>query len=167
MGFHALGDGNGARDYQTFILSGQYKTSAQERPLTFGLDYMTNNKDYSSTDPNAFTAFHAGETDGFVAQVSYGSTSPGNWLVAYYYATIDTLAISSSYSQDDWMRWGSANETRSTNFNGHELRFAYGLMHNMNLVARLYLVEANELRSAAATAKEDGNRFRIDVNYRF
>lgn len=163
----ALLDGNGARDYQTFIVSGQYKTSAQERPLTFGVDYITNNESYSSTDPNAFTAFNADETDGLVAQVSYGSTSPGNWLVAYYYATIDTFAFSSSYSQDDWMRWGSATETRSTNFNGHEFRFAYGLMQNMNLVARLYLVEANELRSAGAAAKEDGNRFRIDVNYRF
>ncbi len=160
-------DGNGARDYQIFIVSGQYKTSAQERPLTLGLDYINNNESYSSTDPDPFTAFNADETDGFVAQVSYGSTSPGNWLAAYYYATIDTFAFSSSYSQDDWMRWGSATETRSTNFNGHELRFAYGLMQNMNLVARLYLVEANELRSATATAKEDGNRFRIDVNYKF
>lgn len=160
-------DGNGARDYQTFIVSGQYKTSARERPLTFGLDFINNSESYSSTDPDPFTAFNADETDGLVAQVSYGSTSPGQWLAAYYYATIDTFAFSSSYSQDDWMRWGSATETRSTNFSGHEFRFAYGLMQNMNLVARLYLVEANELRSATATAKEDGNRFRIDVNYRF
>ncbi len=160
-------DGNGGRDYQTFIVSAQYKTSAQDRPLAFGLDYVTNNESYSASDPDPFTAYHNDHTDGLVAQVSYGSTSPGKWLLAYYYADIDTLAFSSSYAQDDWMRWGSAVETRGTNFSGHELRFAYGLMKNMNLVARLYLVEANELRSASASAKEDGNRFRIDVNYKF
>ncbi len=160
-------DGNGARDYQSWIVSGQYKTTAQNRPLTFGVDYVNNGESYSQTDPDPFTALNADETEGIVAQVSYGSTKPGQWLAAYYYATIDTFAFSSSYSQDDWMRWGSANETRSTNFSGHEFRFAYGPMKNMNIVARLYVVEANELRSATAVAKEDGNRLRIDVNYSF
>ncbi|MGB5474944.1 MAG: hypothetical protein WBQ78_15895 [Gammaproteobacteria bacterium] len=43
---------------------------------------------------------------------------------------------------------------------GHELRAAYGLGDGMNLMARLYLVEA-------ITSVEDGNRFRIDFNYSF
>ena len=161
-------DGNGARDFRTWVLSAQYATTARQRVLKFGIDYINNSIGYSSADPNAFTAFNADETDGLVASVSYGSTSKaGDWLGAYYYANVETFAFSSSYSQDDWMRWGSARETRSTNFNGHEFRFAYALMESMNLVARLYIVEANVLRSVAATAKEDGNRFRIDLNFRF
>jgi len=135
--------------------------------MTFGLDYLNNSESYSASDPDPFTAFNRDETDGFVASVSYGKTNPGHWLAAYYYADVETFAMNSSYSQDDWMRWGSANETRSSNFSGHEFRFVYGLMDKMNLVARLYIVEANALRSVSATAKEDGNRLRVDVNYRF
>ena len=41
----------------------------------------------------------------------------------------------------------------------HEFR-AYALAKNINLVARLYVVDA-------ITTIEDGNRFRIDFNYRF
>lgn len=160
-------DGNGARDYASWIFSAQYGITARERSLKFGIDYIDNSKSYSPADPDPFTVLNADDTDGIVASVSYGSTNPGDWLAAYYYANVETFAISSSYAQDDWMRWGSANETRSTNFGGHEFRFAYGLMDNMNLVARLYFVEANVLRSASAAAKEDGNRLRIDLNYRF
>lgn len=160
-------DNNGNRDYRTWIFSGQYKTSAGDRPLSLGFDYVYNSESYSPADPDPFTAFHADETEGFVAQLSYGSTKPGQWLAAYYYASIDTFAFSSSYSQDDWMRWGSANETRSTNFSGHEFRFSYGLMDNVNAVARLYIVEARALRSPSAAFVEDGNRFRLDVNFSF
>ncbi len=161
-------DGNGGRDYMSWIASAQYKTTAGGRGLKFGVDYINNTEDYSASDPNAFTAFNRDETDGFVFSVGYGGTSnPGDWLLAYYYADIGTLAASSSYTQDDWMRWGSAVETRSTNFSGHEFRYAYGIAKGWNLVARLYLVEANVLRSASATSLEDGNRFRIDLNGKF
>lgn len=164
----SLLDGNGARDYNTWILSAQYKTKLNGRGLKLGLDYLNNSEDYAATDPNPFTAFNRDETDGFVISLGYGGTSnPGDWLLAYYYADIGTFAASSSYSQDDWMRWGSATETRSTNFSGHEFRYAYGVAKNWNLVARLYVVEANVLRSASATSLEDGNRFRIDLNGKF
>ncbi|MFQ6006289.1 MAG: putative porin [Woeseia sp.] len=160
-------DNNGSRDYRTWVVSAQYGTTARERSLKFGFDYIYNSRSYSPADPDPFTAINADETGGIVASISYGSASPGDWLAAYYYADVETFAFSSSYAQDDWMRWGSANETRSTNFSGHEFRLAYGLKDDMNLVARLYVVEANVLRSASATAKEDGNRFRIDLNYKF
>ena len=84
----------------------------------------------------------------------------GDWLAAYYYARIETFAVNSSFAQDDWVRWGSATETRASNLKGHELRFAYAFEKNINLVARLYLVEA-------ITTAEDGNRFRVDLNFKF
>ena len=89
------------------------------------------------------------------------------WQVAYYYADIETFAVNSSYSQDDWMRWGSADETRSSNFKGHELRFVYALSNQLNLVFRNYIVDVNVRRSATSAAREDGNRFRFDINYSF
>ncbi len=146
---------NGLRDYQVWVGSFQLGMTAGDQPLKFGVDVMKNTEDYALTE----TA--RDEDTGFVAQVSYGQTKqPGDWLVAYYYARIEELAVNNSFSQDDWMRWGSATQTRSSNFKGHEVRFAYGLAKQLTLVARLYIVEA-------ITTNEDGNRFRVDFNYKF
>ena len=161
-------DGNGARDYELWILSAKSVFNGGAKPLEFGLDYMVNGEDYSRTDPNAFTAFNRDEDTGYVVTIKYGQTSnPGDWQLAYYYADIETFAVNSSYSQDDWMRWGSADETRSSNFDGHELRFVYALSNQVQLVFRNYIVDANVRRSATSAAREDGNRFRFDINYSF
>ena len=146
---------NGLRDYQIWVGSFQLSMKAGDRPLKFGIDFMDNTEDYDVTEPGR------GQDGGFVAQISYGQTKqPGDWLVAYYYARIEELAVNNSFSQDDWMRWGSATQTRSSNFKGHEVRFAYGLAKQLTLVARLYIVEA-------ITTTEDGNRLRVDFNYKF
>ena len=47
------------------------------------------------------------------------------------------------------------------------MRGAYAISDRMNLVARLYIVDAIERRSPTATSKEDGNRFRLDLNFKF
>ena len=146
---------NGLRDYQIWVGSFQLGMKAGDRPLKFGIDVMKNTEDYALTEPAR------DEDTGYVAQVTYGQTKQrGDWLVAYYYARIEELAVNNSFSQDDWMRWGSATQTRSSNFKGHEVRFAYGLAKQLTLVARLYIVEA-------LTTIEDGNRLRVDFNYKF
>lgn len=156
-----LRSGNGARDYEIWVGSAQLKIKAGTVPLTFGFDYMSNEEDYSSTDPDPVTAANHDQTDGFVASVKAGSVKDRwDWQIGYYYADIEKLAVNSSYAQDDWMRWGSAVETDASDFEGHEFRFVLGLAENMNLVTRLYLVEAN-------TSVQDGNRVRIDYNYKF
>lgn len=91
---------------------------------------------------------------------STSTKNKGDWLLGYWYADIEQFAVNSSFAQDDWVRWGSATQTRASDMKGHELRAAYGLGGGMNLVARLYLVEA-------VTSVEDGNRFRLDFNYKF
>ena len=156
-------EGNGTRDYRILVASGQLKFDQ----IKLGLDYYRNNEDYSATDTNAFTAMHRDEDTGFVFSAAHGSTSPQSWLFAYYYLDMEALAVNSSFAQDDWVRFGSAAETRATNIEGHEFRVAYGLAENMNLVFRAYLVDAIELRRASSTAKEDGTRLRLDFNYKF
>ena len=84
----------------------------------------------------------------------------GDWLLGYYYADIETLAVNSSFAQDDWMRWGSATDTRGSDFHDHEFRFGYVLPWKWKVLARLYMVESNN-------NPEDGNRFRIDFNRKF
>ncbi len=148
---------NGLRDYSIWVGSLQGKLGK----WTLGADVMHNDESYSPSDPDPVTAANHDQTDGFVLSVKYGGLkAKGDWLAAVYYAEIEALAVNSSYAQDDWVRWGSATETRGSDLEGSELRFAYALEKNMNLVTRLYLVEA-------ITTQEDGSRFRLDFNYKF
>ena len=153
--------GNGARDYTIWVGNVQAKFQAAGRPLTLGLDVMHNSEDYSPDDPDPFTAANHDQNNGLVSSIAFGQIkNKGNWLVAYYYAHIETLAVNASYAQDDWVRWGSATQTDSSDLKGHEIRFAYTLLENLNLVARLYLIDA-------ITSVQDGKRFRVDFNYKF
>jgi len=150
-----LRGGNGARDYGIWVVSVQGKLKAGGYPLTLGADFMRNTKDYSVTDPDR------NETNGYVLSAKWGKAkSKGDWQLGYYYAHIEKYAVNASYAQDDWIRWGSAVETDASDFKGHEFRFKYGLGSDMNMVARLYIVEA-------LTSVQDGNRFRVDFNYKF
>ena len=149
--------GNGLRDYSIWVASLQGKIGE----WTFGADVMHNDESYSPADPDPFTAAKFDQTDGLVLSVWYGGLeNKGDWLAAYTWAHIETFAVNASYSEDDWVRWGSPTETRASDFEGSEFRFAYALEKNVNLVARLYVEEA-------ITTREDGSRFRLDFNYRF
>ncbi len=156
-----LRNGNGARDYTIWALNLQARTNIAGQPVTFGLDGMFNTEDYAASDADPFSAANRDETEGFVASVMVGKLKEaGDWLGAYYYAHIETLAVHASYAQDDWFRFGSATQTDSSDFKGHELRAAYAIASNMNVVARLYIVDA-------ITSIQDGNRFRLDFNVKF
>ena len=153
-------ESNGERDYSIWTTNLQLTAKLGDKPLSVGVDVMRNSEDYALTDPG-ITAENQNETDGWDAYVTYGGTrNKGDWLFGYWYANIEQFAVHNSFSQDDWMRWGSATQTRSSNFKGHELRAATSLGSGLNLVARLYFVEA-------ITSIEDGNRFRLDLNYSF
>ena len=154
--------GNGQRDYTIWVGNLQVKTEISEIPLNLGLDFMHNSEDYSVADlAGTPTGTTDDDTDGYVFQIRLGKQKKqGDWLVGYSYAHIETLAVHASYAQDDWMRWGSATQTRASDFNGHEFRIAYVLPWKWKVLARLYSVESNN-------NPEDGNRFRIDFNRSF
>jgi hypothetical protein len=153
-------NGDGLRDYQMLVANVQAKLKVGERPLLFGVDLVSNEENYSEMDPLTSTAANAGETDGYVLSGQYGSTAErGDWLVGYYYAKIESLAVIASYAQNDWVRWGNGPQTRGSNLRGHEFRYAYAASSRLKIVARLYLVES-------ITTIEDGNRFRIDFDYK-
>ena len=160
-GAEHIRNGNGSRDYTIWVGSLQAKRQVAEKPLTLGLDLMHNIENYSSTDSDAFTAANRNEKDGYVLSAILGDTKKkGDWLLGYYYAYIETLSVNASYAQDDWVRWGSATQTDSSDLKGHEIRAGYAFTPNFNVVARLYLVEA-------ITSQQDGNRLRVDFNYKF
>lgn len=156
-------NGNGGRDYTiwTASIEAKFKLGDGSRPLALGFDFMHNGESYSATDPDPFTVANRDQRDGYVISARLGQLKQArDWLAAYYYARIETLAVNSSYAQDDWVRWGSATETRGSNMKGHEFRLAYAFSGKMNLVARLYIVEA-------ITSIEDGVRARLDFNHKF
>ena len=68
--------------------------------------------------------------------------------------------MNASFAQDDWVRWGSSTQTDSSDLKGHEFRYAQQLTRSLQVMVRLYLVKA-------ITSVQDGNRVRVDLNYRF
>lgn len=159
--------GNNARDYREWSLQLQYRTELLARPLLLGLDVMHNAEDYDDAPPDSFTGFHRDDVDGIVVEALLGGKEPGDWQFGYFYSHVEALASNSSYVQDDWVRWGDANQVRATNLRGSEIRVHYTLKSNLNVFARLFFVDAIDLLEPGDTTKETGNRFRIDVNWSF
>ena len=170
-----LWDANGGRDYRVWIGSLQGKFKAGNLPLTLGVDMMHNAQGYSDShvdmicvsnlgDPSTdscnrhFTRDNRDNTDGYVASIKLGQLkNKRDWLVGYSYANIETLALHSSYAQDDWGRWGE----QASNMKGHEVRLGYVPMKNANFLARFYSLET------ISDDPQDGMRFRLDFNYKF
>ena len=148
-------------DYAIWVAGARavFKTA---RPLSIGVDYMRNVEDYAPT------LFNEDQDTGYVFQINLGQLKQRkDWLVGYYYAHIEKFAVVARLAQDDWLRWGSASDTRSSNFEGHELRLAYAFGPSWNVMLRLYDVEGIELESPTAVALEDGRRARLDFNIAF
>lgn len=161
-------DNNGVRDYTLWVGNVEAAMQFMDRPLQLNLDLLHNSQSYSATDPDSFTAFHRKQTDGYILSVRLGDTSErGHWLFGYFYSHVETFAVNNSLAEDDWLRWGSATQARASNFKGSEFRVATKLGNSLNVVARLYLVEGIKLRSATSLTREDGNRFRVDLNWSF
>lgn len=149
-------------DHTLWNLALQGRLRAGRVPVTLGLDVL------HATDAPPKGTFNRDERDGWSLLVRFGSLEEkGDWLVGYQYARVEKFAVVPFLAQDDWLRWGSPTQTRSSNWEGHELRFGYALTKRMNLLLRVYVVEGVQLESADAVATEDGNRVRIDLNWRF
>lgn len=168
-GLHVIQDDDAAanpvlldQDWCIWALSFQRVFKPKELPLTLGVDVFHN-----SDAPSAGT-WNRDERDAHVLSFQAGSAKEkGDWLVGYWFAHVEKFAVVPHLAQDDWLRWGSGTQTRSSNYDGHELRFVYTFTKSMNLMARLFSVDGIELETPAAVAKEDGMRFRVDFNWKF
>jgi hypothetical protein len=153
---------NGARDYliatTSFQLSGRVQ---QKLPYAVGCELIRNLESYNAADAAPFAISQSDEKSGFVVFASLGQLkSKADWTVAYSYARIETFAVNASFAQDDWARFGSSTQSDLTDIKGHEFRAAYAVSATVNVVARVFLVEA-------ITTAQDGNRFRVDLNWKF
>lgn len=152
---------NGERDYLIGQASAQWTMPLGKIPLTFGADFLNNFMNYDAADVAPFPATDEDQTIGCVFSAQVGQLKQRHdWVAGYSYAYIETFAVNASYAQDDWVRFGTGPQTASSDFKGHEVRLGYAISKNINLLARLYLVEA-------ITTVQDGKRFRLDFNWRF
>lgn len=159
---------NGTRDYAVLNLQLQYRARAVGKPVRLGVNYSHNAQSYAEAAPGSFSEFHREHVDAYVIEAAWGEMARGgDLLIGYYYAHVEALAVHSSYTQDDWVRWGSGGQARATNFRGSELRAVYTLRPGMNLFARLFLLDAIHPLVSGDTATETGNRFRLDWNVSF
>ena len=160
-GARYLRNRNGARGYLIGVASAQWSTPVSGRPLTLGFDLIENLESYRAADAFPLSPVTADETTGYVVSLQLGQLKqPKDWLIGYSWARIGALAVNASYAQDDWARWGSGPQSDVSDFQGHELRAAYALTKNLNLMARAFFVEA-------ITSVQDGKRFRIDLNWKW
>ena len=160
--------GNPLRDYTLWLAQVQVRFNALPRDFYLGADYLHNSQSYSANDPDEFTAFHRDDVDGYVLQAVYGDVEErGDWLAGVYYTRLEALSIHNSYAQDDWVRWGSSDQTAASNMRGPEFRFGVGLGYNMDLIFRLYLVRGINKELPTDVRNQTGKRFRIDWNISF
>jgi len=162
-GARNLRNQNGARDYLIGVAGAQWSIPIRKLPFALGADLFHNFKDYAAGDPLSMIGAidHHNETLGYVLSAQLGQLKDkNNWLLGYYYSHIETFSVNASYAQDDWHRFGSATQTDASDFEGHEFRAGYALTKSINILARLYLVEA-------ITTVQNGSRFRVDLNWKF
>ena len=160
-GARNLRNRNGERDYLIGVASAQWSVPVKGVPFALGVDVFNNFKDYDAADVAPLPAADTGETFGYVLSAQLGQLKKRHdWLVGYSYAHIETFAVNASYAQDDWARFGNATQSDLSDIKGHEVRLAYALSKQINLMARAFFVDA-------ITTVQDGNRFRLDLNWKF
>ena len=140
--------------YSIWATSAQFKLKAG---LTFGLDYFSNLADYKDVLSPEFED----QKTGYDASVKYAK---GKFGAAVTYAAIQKYAVVDMFAQDDWMRWGNSDMTRSSNFKGFELNFKYKFTKKFNTTLRFWNVEGIE---KTGTDLETGTRVRLDFNMKF
>ena len=163
-----LPDGTGTFkiDYK-MVVSNLKFTYKSKIPIAITADIMLNLENY--TDSTIIANQHQDQTTGYVVGAELGQLKDKkNYMLGVYYAHIEKYSVVDYFAQDDWLRWGysSASGTRSSNFEGVELRAGYAFGPKFNLLARTYLcngIVANTPQSDIETA----NRFRLDLNIAF
>jgi hypothetical protein len=141
------------RDYALLHTSAETFFDGLPLPMSLGAEWMRNRDGAAS--------LIEGQDVGYLLKASLGAADrPGRASVTYYFAKIGRWAVHPSYGQDDWFRWGTATQTDSSDFKGHEWRVDVRCTQSVLLVARAFSVDA---LSDAKRAR----RLRVDLNYRF
>jgi hypothetical protein len=158
--------GNGQRDYRIATASVQVAWASRGAPIGqigVGADLLRNlHFERSDADP-AVLAYRRARTGVALMTTVGGRTRSGErgaWEIGHTFARMEKLAVNASYAQDDWVRWGSATQTDSSNLRGHEVSGRYWFSPRVDCHARAFFVKS-------LTTPQDGRRLRVDLNWRF
>ena len=146
-------------DWNYRIFSGfvQFKTTMG---LSMNVDFFKNLADLKDkVDPN-----YEDQTTGFAGTVAYAFNKKFSAKVSY--AQIQKYAVIDMFAQDDWVRWGNAVMTRSSNFGGFGLVLKYKLAKNFNTQLKFWNVKGL-VKATGASDLETGTRIRWDFNIKF
>ena len=156
-----------AVDYNLSVSNIRFTYNTAKLPITVGANLMMNLADLN--DSSIVANDHENETMGYDLILEIGKLKAAkDFLVSFTYAHIQKYSVVDYFAQDDWLRWGfsGASGTRSSNFQGLEIRLAYAFGPKCNIMARTYLVKGIAENTPGATL-ETNNRFRLDMNIGF
>jgi len=138
------GGDNYANDYELLELFGAVSFKANEIPVTFLGDFVTN------------TAADSLET-GWLLGVRVGKTKkPGSWDFRYNYREVKKDAVLGIFTDSDFRGGG-------TDAKGHEIGFSY-LLLDKTTFAVSYFINAIGLEEDETT---DFNRLQLDLKFKF
>jgi len=153
-------------DYTIFQLGAEALVFEYPR-ITIGIDLYQNLQNYDDNDkiPDVLK----NQKKGFVTSIVWGGLEKkGDFALGAYYTYLERYAAVDFIAQNDWVRWDyssqGSRDGRLTNLKGLELTTGYRISKMLMVKVRYFNVEQ---LVPYGTALENGNRIRLDVNFRF
>jgi hypothetical protein len=144
-------------DYEIVSAYAQFK---MKNGLNINFDYFMNMEDYKDKVDPEFEDQKTGMS------VTLGAKITDKFSAKVSYAQIQKYAVIDMFAQDDWVRWGNATMTSSSNFGGFGVALKYKLAKNFNTQLKFWSVEGLK-KGTGHDELETGTRIRWDFNIKF
>jgi len=161
-------DGNDTFRFEYSIVQLGAEALVFESPrITMGLDLYQNLQNYDKNE--SIQDDFKDQKTGFVGSVVWGNLAKkGDFALGAYFTYLERYAAVDFIAQNDWVRWDysgqGSRDGRLTNFKGLELMTGYRISKMLQLKIRYFMVEQLIPYGAAL---ENGNRIRLDIDFRF
>ncbi len=135
--------------------------------ITMGLDLYQNLQNYNKNE--SIQDDFKDQKTGFVGSVVWGNLAKkGDFALGAYFTYLERYAAVDFIAQNDWVRWDysgqGSRDGRLTNYKGLELMTGYRISKMLQLKIRYFMVEQ---LIPYGSAIENGNRIRLDIDFRF
>jgi len=153
-------------DY-TIVQLGAEALAFEHPRITLGLDLYQNLQNYNKNE--SIQDNFKDQKTGFVGSVVWGNLAKkGDFALGAYFTYLERYAAVDFIAQNDWVRWDysgqGSRDGRLTNYKGLELMTGYRISKMLQLKIRYFMVEQ---LIPYGSAIENGNRIRLDIDFRF
>ena len=161
-------DGNETFRFEYSIVQLGAEALVFESPrITMGLDLYQNLQNYNKNE--SIQDDFKDQKTGFVGSVVWGNLAKkGDFALGAYFTYLERYAAVDFIAQNDWVRWDysgqGSRDGRLTNYKGLELMTGYRISKMLQLKIRYFMVEQ---LIPYGSAIENGNRIRLDIDFRF